>query len=204
MDTLPKEIIIKQLLLLSHKDLINTCSTNTYLRTICNENKEYIYKNLVKKDFFNNINYEFLYNLFSHEKKRNYESIFNKSYHYELITENLEWVERYIKLGLNIDAESDVGWTPLMFALEYSTPEITNRILDLNPNIDAKNAFNDTPLSFALQSSTQQIINRILDLNPDVNTKNNDGVTPLMFAAQYSTQEIVQRIHKMINITITV
>lgn len=57
--------------------LIKTCSTNKHYRSVCNQNKEYIYKNLIQKDFFKNINYEFLYKLFDYEKEQ-IGSIFNK------------------------------------------------------------------------------------------------------------------------------
>jgi hypothetical protein len=51
MESLPTEILLKQILMLDYSDIVDLCSVDTRLRMICNENKEYIYKRLLKRDF---------------------------------------------------------------------------------------------------------------------------------------------------------
>lgn len=51
MDSQPTELLLKQILFLEYQDIINLCSVNDHLRQLCKDNKEYIYKNLLKRDF---------------------------------------------------------------------------------------------------------------------------------------------------------
>jgi hypothetical protein len=81
-----------------------------------------------------------------------------------------------------------------MYALQFSTPEIIQKILERNPNIDVKDNDGWTPLMLALRFSTPEIIQMILERNPNIDIQNNDDWTHLMFALRYSTPEIIQKI----------
>ena len=51
MENQPNEIILQELLLLPYKDILRMCSTNKHLKNICNKNEDYIYKELLRRDF---------------------------------------------------------------------------------------------------------------------------------------------------------
>ena len=199
MENLPNEIILQQLEKMSHQDLLNTCKTNKRINQICKDNEDYLYKKLIKREFFDNINPKFLYNLFLFNKKKGVD-LFDKSKHFNLyksaiLNNNINQISYLYNIGVSINAVDNKGMTPLMYSLRnYGTPEIINKILDLNPYINAVDISGMTPLIFSLVYSTPEIINRILDLQVDINVVNKRGNTPLMFALQTSTQQIINRI----------
>ena len=206
-DSLPIETILEQLLLLDHKTLLKTCSTNKQIKQICDNYQNTLYKNLIKKDFgIKEFDPKMIYMLL--DTARSTDRFFDKNKHFELIMKNVENPRKLKKLVkyINIDsrdnngntpdinAQNNIGDTVLTIAIKKQLPEIINRILDLKPNVNLQTNSGDTALTWALTKSTPEIINKILDLKPDINIKNNDGNTVLMFALATSTPEIINRI----------
>jgi ankyrin repeat protein len=193
MDQQPPEIILEQILKLDYISLNNLCSSNKRIKKVCNENKDYIYKKLIERDFGIKTNPEFLYKMFTQFK--NEIPILDKSKHYDLLKENIKNENKFKKLlnYIDINVKNIDGQTILMYAFENSNLKITNRILDLNPDVNIKNKDGETILMLALKYRPE-LINRILSMNMDINVKNNNDFTTLMFALQYSTPEIINRI----------
>lgn len=49
---LPTDIILKQILQLPYKDIVNLCAVDRQeVRTVCQENEDWIYNKLLQRDF---------------------------------------------------------------------------------------------------------------------------------------------------------
>jgi hypothetical protein len=206
MEILPSEIILIILVKLDMNDILSTCATNKKYKQLFDSNEDYIYSQLVKRDFFN----------------------LKPKDHFDLLRDAVDKInagaeysndigfKRLIKMGVDINARAAWGETIIKYALE-NAPKTLNMILDMNPDVNDKVKHDVTPsfcdpsfwnpssssttvLMLALEkNSPPEIVNRILDMNPDVNEKvKHNGTTVLMLALEKnSPPEIVNRILDM-------
>ncbi len=62
-----------------------------------------------------------------------------------------EAIESVLKLGVNINNQTDDGWTPLHVAIDQSKPKIMKLLLKYKADITLKNSDNLTPLDLAYE-----------------------------------------------------
>jgi ankyrin repeat protein len=210
MEILPSEIILKILVKLDMNDISSMCATNKKYKKLCDSNEDYMYTQLLKRDFVN-LKPKARYNLYSTLKKQkpslgslfrsgrrlNVE-FFDKHHHFGLLRDADDiGFKKLIKMGVDINATDCWGDTIIVYSLREA-PENVNRILDMNPDLNGNDGYNVLFIALA-HNSTPEIVNRILDMdvNVNVNVKNYKGWTTLMYALRYSTPEIVNRILDM-------
>ena len=194
-------------------DIKKLCESNKTFNAYCKENKEYIYSQLIKRDFPGRENesqerkYKRLLNYKEGKVSPLDEWYMGKDQSHKLLEletyEKPKLLNQVLQTKPDFSIRSNKDWTPLMFAIRYSTPEIIKRLLDMNANVNVKDEEGWTPLMFATRYNTPEVINRLLDMNVDVNVKDEDGSTPLMFAIRYSTPEVINRLLDM-NADVTV
>lgn len=132
MESLPTELLLKEILILDYSDIVNLCSVDTRLGMICKENKEYIYKRLLQRDFgfYNSENssktiYRLLYDIYNTDPQ------FTRFSIYEAIKR-----DDYKRLSILVDLGfrgrfRNVDITPLEYVLSNYNSTKDPRILDL-------------------------------------------------------------------------
>lgn len=147
MESQPTELLLQQILLLDYRDILNLCSVNERLRTLCKDNKEYIYKKLLQRDFgfYNRENsskviYSLLTDIYNSDRNFTVFSI------YEAIkSHNYKRVSYLVNLGFK-GRFKNVNITPLEYVLvQYipNDPEV-QRIVDLLVNTTIESGDVDT------------------------------------------------------------
>ncbi len=100
---------------------------------------------------------------------------------------NKEHGKAICELLLNAKADVNIkdnnGWTPLMFAVRDSTPEICMKLIEAGANVNEKDNNGWTPLMIAARNSSSEICMKLIEAGANVNAKSNGGWTPLMIAA---------------------
>ena len=102
--------------------------------------------------------------------------------------------------GAQIDATNDLGYTPLMAAIEGGHEDVIDFFLksgaDVNPEVMATTAVEGLGGSFPLYTATRKenlaVIKKLLKRGVDVNRRTPNGWTPLKSAAQQGCLEIVK------------
>jgi ankyrin repeat protein len=92
--------------------------------------------------------------------------------------------------GADINATSQHGYTPLMFASVYNHAPAVKFLIEQGANLDAKNFQGNAALTLAIQTGDISMIRTLLDAGADVNAKDEDGRTALMHIAADSSQSI--------------
>ena len=89
-----------------------------------------------------------------------------------------------LRCGASVNAQTDLGVTPLHFAASGSdNPAVIEVLLENGANINAQNFFGDTPLHFAAYGSLfPGIVQVLLDNGANANARNAVGSSPLDMA----------------------
>lgn len=102
--------------------------------------------------------------------------------------------------GAQVDAANDLGYTPLMAALDGGHADVVDLLLksgaDVNPKviarIDVKGLGGATALYIATRKEDLASIRKLLKSGADVNRRSGNGWTPLKSAAQQGNVDIVK------------
>jgi ankyrin repeat protein len=92
---------------------------------------------------------------------------------------------------VGVNARTGGGFTPLMSAAGWGTPQNVIALLKAGADLNAKDEMGNTPLVGAAGSGAAQNITILLEAGADVNARNEDGGTPLHEAALWGTPEDV-------------
>jgi len=99
---------------------------------------------------------------------------------------SLEDVKELIEKGVNVNAKSDKGWTPLLMACSISSnPEKYEKVKLLVENgadVNVKDEDGKTPLMKAAIHGDADIVKLLVESGADVNAKDKKGKTALAFA----------------------
>jgi len=88
-------------------------------------------------------------------------------------------IKDLIDRGADVNAKTNVGWTPLHFASSMKDLEIAKLLLDRGADVGAKNVYEVTPLHSASWNNHIETAKLLLDRGADVEAKDDDGWTPL-------------------------
>ncbi len=96
--------------------------------------------------------------------------------------------------GLDINAQSSYGKTPLMVAVELNKHEMIAALLNqkTKPNLNLEDSQHFTAWLHAITFNNLPALEKMLSAGLDVNTKNSQGITPLMQAAFMGKLAIVE------------
>lgn len=96
--------------------------------------------------------------------------------------------------GFNVNTRGEErGYTPLLFATQYNTPDVMQRLLDAGADIDAADDTGMTPLIMACYLGDFAKASLLVSAGADVNASTNDGsMTPLGVARMRDRDRIVQ------------
>src|SRR5271157_4651140 len=100
-----------------------------------------------------------------------------------------EAVASLIAKGANVNAKDKDGYTPLIWASQYSKIEMVNLLLVKGADVNAKTNNGNTALIIASHEGRTEIIRFLLEKGADVNAKDNDGFTPLIWVSAYGYKE---------------
>lgn len=92
-------------------------------------------------------------------------------------------IERLLKKGADIEAETEEGATPLIIAVAANKVEAVRTILKYNPDVNKKTRFNETPLLIAVKNQNAVIAEALIRAGADVNLPDKSGATPLHYAS---------------------
>ena len=76
--------------------------------------------------------------------------------------------------GANLNITDNNGWTPLMVAVKYSSPDMVKLILDKGTDVNARNNENWTPLMIAAKYSNEEVVKILLEYGAEINISEND------------------------------
>ncbi len=95
-----------------------------------------------------------------------------------------EEISEYVNSGVNVNIHSAKTLSaPLMFAVQYNTPEAVRILLDTDADINAQDARGYTALILAAAYRDEEILSLLLDKEADVNIPDAKGYKALNYAA---------------------
>jgi len=106
--------------------------------------------------------------------------------------EDKEIADYLLDLGLGTDCVDETGWTTLMSALRYGTPEQGKRVFESTRNFGGVTDNGWTPLMFALRYGYADLVRPLTEKGNPVESSSKDGTTPLLLAVRYQDLDIVK------------
>jgi ankyrin repeat protein len=100
-------------------------------------------------------------------------------------------IERLIAKGADIDAETDLGATPLIFAVNNNKLAAVRTLLYYGPDLNKVTSSYETPLIISVKNRNFEITEALIRAGADLNYPDKQGTTPLHHATLYGYTEIV-------------
>lgn len=109
-----------------------------------------------------------------------------------ILSNNLEFVSAFVDKGVDINCHDKLGWTPLHYAVQIYSLEISKFLIEKGANVDSVDNHGNSVLWRAVFESKGrgEIINLLLNNGATKNLKNNYDVSPLELANTISNYEI--------------
>jgi len=119
---------------------------------------------------------------------------------YSAISQDTDILQALIDIGLDINSANKAGYTPLMFASAYNTPEIVQFLINIGADIKAKAYIQDlNALHIAsLFNPKPDVINTLLDAGMIIEAKTENNYTSILLAATDNRNlEVVGRLAEL-------
>lgn len=100
-------------------------------------------------------------------------------------------IERLIGKGADINTETDIGATPLIFAVSNNKIEAVNTLIYFNSKINTVTSDSETPLLIAVKNRSFVIAEALIRAGADVDYTDNHGATAIHYAAIYGYFDMV-------------
>ena len=116
------------------------------------------------------------------------------------ITPDTDLLQALLDIGMDVNAQNEAGYTPLMFAAAYNTPEVVSFLVGQGANIEAKAYVQDlTPLHVAaLFNPNPDVINTLVDAGADLEAVTENPMTPLLLACSDNQNlEVAERLAEL-------
>lgn len=116
------------------------------------------------------------------------------------VTSDTDLLQALLDIGMDVNAPNEVGYTPLMFAAAYNTPEAVEFLVGQGADISAKAYIQDlTPLHVAaLINPNPDVINALLDAGADLEAVTENPMTPLLLACSDNQNlEVAERLAEL-------
>jgi len=107
---------------------------------------------------------------------------------------NILLVNEFIKSGIDINIEDNVGNTALHVASLMDNKEIVKQLIESGANLDIKNHDGKTALYIAALMDNEEIVKQLIDKGASLNIKDHDGKTALYIATFKENEEIVKQL----------
>lgn len=105
---------------------------------------------------------------------------------------NMEFAELFIAAGANINVADDDLWTPMTYAIFFSTPEVMEMLLDNRAIVENRGQSGETSLMDAVMSGEPEKVALLVAAGANVNAVDEDGWTALTYAAMGGDPEITK------------
>ena len=100
-------------------------------------------------------------------------------------------VTRCLQAGANLEARTELGWTPLYQAAWSGTGEAVTALLGAGADPNVRTEEGETPLHRAAMFGTVEAVTALLEAGADPNARDKYGYTPLHQAAREGIVEAV-------------
>ncbi|GEM_PF-1286273 len=105
---------------------------------------------------------------------------------------SLESARSILNNGVNVNARSKFGNTPLILSLFKGHVEIARVLLEKGADVEARNQAGNTPLMGAARAGNAELVELLLAKGAEVQGTNTAGDTPLLVAARKGDAETVK------------
>ena len=95
---------------------------------------------------------------------------------------DIEQVKSFVSKGMDVNAKTQAGTTPLHFAVSNGHRDIAEYLISKGADINTKNSDGQTLLHRAAISGQKDVVELLLTNGADVNAKDKDSMTPLHYA----------------------
>ena len=114
--------------------------------------------------------------------------------HSAVCSEDLEMVQVLLDYGLDVNAQNDVGCTPLNFGFNgcFNDPNVVQLLLDhdADPNVPMNGGM--TPLHHASRHGTTEVARLLAEHGASIEAKDEEGKTPLDYASEERCEEMIK------------
>jgi ankyrin repeat protein len=113
-------------------------------------------------------------------------------------TMSMTVIRTLVKAGAELEARTDLYWTPLHTAVRYSDEEVVGALLDLNADKEARNNYDETPLLLACNEvkidarSRYPVVRTLLQRKANIHARDNGGLTSLHWASSRGDLPLVR------------
>ncbi|XP_065055290.1 ankycorbin-like [Rhopilema esculentum] len=107
-------------------------------------------------------------------------------------TDHLNCLKFLIARGVDLNHQSNDGFTCLHIACHYGYDDFIDTLLQTNVNIDTQDADGRTPLHFAAAYCSQEMLQKLVLTGADPSVQDGEGLTAAMWACHFDQLENLQ------------
>lgn len=100
------------------------------------------------------------------------------------LSENKEVIDKFVKLGENINSKNQFGHTALHKACLKEDIERIKLLLDCGADINCKDSRGNSLIMLAVKKINIDLVEEIIKYKPDLSIQNNQGETALKIASE--------------------